>query len=119
MPNKMACWQFKRQEDLCYFVPLSVRYSITVGGTLLFVHTCVSLHYLLCRWVDECYITCVDLYEWCQPDKETSDSGYSMILLKAAMCAPWVAWIGGNAVVHFFWVGALLGCQIYQVGNRW
>jgi len=61
-----------------------------------------------------CYI-CTDLSEWCPPSKETAESGYFMIVVHAAMCAPWVAWIGGNAVVHFFWVGTLLGCQIYQV----
>jgi len=58
---------------------------------------------------------CTDLYEWCRPDKETLESGYMMVVANAAMCAPWVAWIGGNAIVHFVWVGILLGCQLYQV----
>jgi len=62
-------------------------------------------------------IVCADLYDWCRPDKQTSESGAFMILVNAAMCAPWVAWIGANAVVHFVWVGTLLGCQIYQVDN--
>lgn len=63
-----------------------------------------------------CYV-CADLSEWCRPDKETSESGYLMIVVNAAMCAPWVAWIGANGIVHFVWVGALLGCQLYQVSD--
>jgi len=64
------------------------------------------------------FVLSVDLCEWCPPDKATSESGYFMIVVNAAMCAPWVAWIGANAVVHYVWVGTLLGCQIYQVGSR-
>jgi len=65
-----------------------------------------------------CYV-CADLSEWCRPDKQTSESGYLMIIVNAAVCAPWVAWIGANGIVHFVWVGALLGCQLYQVSDRY
>lgn len=58
-------------------------------------------------------LTVPDFVEWCNMD--LSRDGYFSGLMKAAVCAPWVAWIGGNAVVHFTWVGMLLGCQIYQV----
>jgi len=61
------------------------------------------------------YCLHTDMYEWCRPNKETSESGYLMILVNASMCAPWVAWIAANGVVHFVWVGTLLGCQLYQV----
>lgn len=30
-------------------------------------------------------------------------------------CAPWVAWITTHALMHFFWVGVLLLCQLYQI----
>ena len=63
------------------------------------------------------HVVCADMSEWCSPDEATSESGYTMVAVGAARCAPWVAWIGGNAVVHFVWVGTLLGCQIYQVTN--
>jgi len=77
---------------------------------------CLVTDGVMCESRDGCYV-CTDLYEWCQPDKETAESGFFMIIVNAGMCAPWVAWIGGNAVVHFVWVGTLLGCQMYQVGN--
>ena len=32
-----------------------------------------------------------------------------------ASCCPWVFWITSHAIIHFFWVGILLACQLYQV----
>lgn len=34
-------------------------------------------------------------------------------------CCPWVFYIGCHAIFHFFWVGTLLACQLYQVSSRW
>ena len=72
-----------------------------------------NMVYNTCNRVISKYASIADLVEWCNVN--VSRDGYYTALTTAAVCSPWVVWIGGNAVVHFTWVGMLLGCQLYQV----
>ncbi|CAH1786469.1 unnamed protein product [Owenia fusiformis] len=43
------------------------------------------------------------------------DESYMVILGKIMSCSPWVFWIAFNTGLHLFWIGALLGFQLYQI----
>ncbi|ESO09131.1 hypothetical protein HELRODRAFT_169073 [Helobdella robusta] len=46
---------------------------------------------------------------------DTKVNGLMWTLYNSCFCAPWVAWVAVNALLHFLWVGILLVCQLYQV----
>ena len=54
---------------------------------------------------NECYVT----------GSTGDDDGFFMALARITKCNSWVFWIAINAFLHFFWVGSLLGHQLYQV----
>ncbi|XP_054710028.1 LOW QUALITY PROTEIN: palmitoyltransferase ZDHHC17-like [Uloborus diversus] len=44
-----------------------------------------------------------------------SDTPFFHFLWSATRVSGWVSWIAANAMLHGFWVGCLLLCQLYQV----
>ena len=55
----------------------------------------------------------VDYREECPLNLD--EDGVFVTVGRLMHCNAWVFWIAINAVFHFFWVGSLLGYQLYQV----